>query len=188
MSFWSEDGLTLIELLLAVVIIGIIVVPVTNFNLVIWNNFANHENQVSIQQQARDIIYHLERNVMRAKKLEIIDVDSDGRPELLLEFSEDLISDQNRRFVMYDFRSDGVFARAIKRSSHVGADWTVSEFWGNRSPISEEVVYPDGVNQLFDSNNCGSLLLVNFILINDNLDYPVSYEIQPRLGIVKDYF
>jgi|GEM_PF-4631729 len=188
MNLWNEDGLTLIEIILAVVIIGIIVGPIANFNLAVWNNFADREAQVAIQQQARDIIYHLERNIIRAQRLEIIDLESDGRPELLLEFSEELIPDPNHRFVMYDFRGDGCFTRAIKNDDHGGTDWTVTAFWGNRSPITEQIVFPDGANQLFDSNGDGSLLFINFVLRDGSFDYPVSYEIHPRLAVVEDNF
>ena len=82
MIMGNNRGITLIEVLVSIVIIGLVITALYNMNIAGFNFLAYNQDRVELQDQARLISSNLERQIRKANG---IDIDSSDQNNLYLE-------------------------------------------------------------------------------------------------------
>lgn len=179
----QEAGFTLIEVILALTIAGIISISIYNVNLFAWNFWSYNQDKVDLKQQARIITMYLEKDIKRATDIRLNDIDSDGNYDLLLLRFGDEGSNIRNDYRQYHV-NDNKLAKALPEESaededltDLGADnWPLS--WSSNTYITREIIdsyefdYVDGNKEL---------IYFNFELIYGEQSYTVENKIHPRI-------
>lgn len=184
----SEQGFTLLEILLAISIIGIIGVYISNIHLTAWQLFNKGQTTINLNQQARIIDSYLKNDIKRAVDVDIRDVDSDGDNELLLNLGENTNSDQDdtddmtHYYLQYNVKNQRL---NIKKTANFFNDsgvrypnWPEPAAWGENRAITKDIVSDF---EFKDLNNNRQLIFYEFKISMDNDLTTVSNTIHPRI-------
>lgn len=182
----KEDGFSLLEVILALTIIGIISVSIYNVNLAFWRFWNYNQDKVDIKQQGRVISNYLEKDIRRAIDVDVTDIDSDGESELLLNLgdnggSDDETDEFTDYYLLYTVVNNKLTLKKPKSSFNDSGvsypDWPTNSQWGNNRSITMEIINDHQFT--FDSNT--GLVSFSFDLVNNNESYHVEGKIHPRV-------
>lgn len=81
----DRRGITLVETLVVLVLIGIIMAALTTFLTTSLNLFGRGDRQTEVQQQARIAMNHLRNDLTAARSVEVSDVNAGGTLVALIE-------------------------------------------------------------------------------------------------------
>jgi len=175
-----DNGFTLIEIMLSIVIIGLIVTALFNINIAGWRFLAYNQDRVKVQRQARLIDMNLEKNIRRATDVKLIDSDSDNIYEEIILKYWDTDNDSNINYARYLVDSN-VF-KEFNADIDSSLDWPSNADWNLNRNLTDNIIisYNFGDN---DGGNNGSnvkSIYFKFSLNIDKSSYDISNRFHPR--------
>ena len=169
-NYKENDGFTLVEVLLALAIFGLVLSALFNINVAGFRFLNFNQDRVDIMNDARLITTNLEREIRRSSGVQLLDIAGNSSDDLILT-NGDIDGDGNIDHTVFYVDSN------ILKTGNIDGDVSTNSPVGLRN-ITGPYIINDGY---FNLTGSGDLVSFYFELEKDNSTYGISNNFYPRV-------
>ena len=154
----NMNAFTLIEVLLAISLLSIIIIPIYNVQMVVTTSWEQLSDFLTLKQQGRIIMLALERELNSAAAVKLPENDI-----LMIKQYQEIDTDYYLQFVVRDKKLN--LRQPLQSSQNFkvkSSNWPTDDHFGNHQPLTEDIIKEH-----------------EFILIQENLLY---YNFELEIG------
>lgn len=142
--FYKEDGVTLIELILAVAIMSFVILALNNFYLSFYNLWDDAKADSSIIEElnlAKNVISKDVRSALKpdstTDSVEIMQIDGENRILNIYRLNSDL---ENMLNIQYELTGNGEMKRKSNTSTNSSFPYNFDNEWDSEMTLTEDVI------------------------------------------------
>ena len=182
----KNGGFTLIEVITAITLFSIIIIPLFNLVQINWKLWQKYQEKLVLRQQARMISLYLEKDIKRAIDVKIIDIDGDDETELLLNLgenggSQDDTDENTNYYLQYNIKSRKLTIKkplgSFEDSGVSYPDWPEKSDWSYNRSVTVSIIK----SCQFLSLKMGKIVNYKFKLKKYKYTYVFENKIHPLL-------
>ncbi len=178
----KNRGFTLIEVMMAILLVGIIMIPFFQFINFQFNFFNHLQDKIDFRQQIRVINIFLQKDLKKAVDVKLDDINGNGQKELLINLGEkEGYSSSTDYYLMYNVQDKRLtIKKPVSSFADSGInypDWPAEEDWSFNRSLTLEIVE----KYKFTQSSKG-LITYLFEIKNQNNSYIIENQLViPRL-------
>lgn len=181
-KFFSDDGLTLVELLLVIAVTSILVLALNSFFISFYGNWQNSEEDSQIVRDLNFLKSVLTRDIRSAVKPDnstyaVVVDDSDGRTINLykiLDNSDEMLN------ISYSLEDDGIILRKSRTSTNDSFPYTFSGDWERSVEVIDDVNIDEIFKDKSTENITPRLIEVNVTVSRNGRSENILFEVMSR--------